>query len=206
MADEWAKALAASSRALGTRQNYERTLRLYVRPRWDDVKLSEVDHGVLPIGWRTSPATAVRVEAALSASTVKHAHRVQSLILGRAVKNGLLRANPARSLERGELPRTQPVEPPHLTVSEVMRLADAVYYLVSQRHPGKRMAPVSVEADADGVPVIPAAPVSQDGTLVRLLVFSGLRWAEAAGLRVKSVDLEARTLHVGDFRSGHRLG
>jgi integrase len=43
-----------------------------------------------------------------------------------------------------------------------------------------------------------AVEASGHGTLIRLLAFTGLRWGEAVGLRVKNVDVNRRRIHIAE--------
>ncbi len=198
VAEVWERTLA--TRTAGTRNNYKGVLRRYVRPRWSEVRVRDVDHAAVVEWLADLTEGGGETGEGLAAQTVQHAHRVLSLVLDHAVKAGNLRVNPARSLARGELPRKRPAEQRFLTVAELRQLGAAVDYLASQREErqraGKRLGAVQVDKDAAGASIIPEVSASQDGTMVRLMAWTGLRWGEAAGLRVKRVNLDARTLHV----------
>jgi integrase len=94
--------------------------------------------------------------------TVRQAHRVFSLLLDLAVRDGRIPRNPA---ERVPLPRVTRVEPRFLTHDEVERLADAA---------------------------------GEDGDVLRLLAYTGLRFGEMAALNVRRVDFLRRRLTIAE--------
>ncbi len=72
-----------------TKARYEGLLRVNILPRWGDTRLADVTHeGVA--AW-----VAELSGAGLSAATVRHAHRVLSLALSLAVRDGRLARNSA---------------------------------------------------------------------------------------------------------------
>jgi integrase len=135
----------------------------------------------------------------LSASTVRQVYKLFSQILELAVRNQNLAANPAKNVP---LPRILHTEPRFLTEADVERLAAAVDYLATLRdqrqRAGRAAAPIALEVDAAGVPIIPAAPISQDGLAVRLLAYTGMRFGELAGLRAHRVDLATRRITIAE--------
>lgn len=100
-----------------TRDRYERLLALQVLPTWGPVRLTSIGHAEVA-QW---VGTLLDVHG-YSASTVRQAHRVLSLALALAVRDGRLARNPADGVR---LPRVRRDEPVFLSHLEVDRLADA---------------------------------------------------------------------------------
>src|ERR1700712_80672 len=98
-----------------TRERYAGILREHVIPRWGSVRLSEVSHGEVQ-SWVTLLART------LSPASVRKVHRVLSLILSMAVRDGRLARNVATGVH---LPRVVKAERQYLTHDEVERLANA---------------------------------------------------------------------------------
>jgi integrase len=113
-------------------------------------------------------------EIRLSAASVRYVHRVMFLILELAVREGRISRNPAAAVR---LPKIAKAEKQFLSREEVFRLADA-----AAQYP---------------IPEIG----EQYRALVLVLAFCGLRWGEAAGLRVGRVDLLRRRLTVAETLS-----
>jgi integrase len=99
-----------------TRRGYEGMLRTHVLPRWGDAKLADVTHEQVA-AW-----IAELRSTGLSASTVRQAHRVLSLVLALAVRDGRLARNPADGVP---LPRPARGEQVFLTHGQLEALADA---------------------------------------------------------------------------------
>ncbi|MBA2551387.1 MAG: site-specific integrase, partial [Nocardioidaceae bacterium] len=91
-------------------------LRCYVLPRWGSTPLSRIGHAEVA-GW-----VAELSGRGLSASSVRHAHRVLSLLLALAVRDGRLTRNPADGVR---LPRVATSHKRFLTHQQVADLADA---------------------------------------------------------------------------------
>lgn len=115
---EWSKRWLATKVDVKatTYRGYDSMLRTHVVPRWGDVSLAEITHEQIAAWVGALSATG------LSASTVRLAHRVLSLVLGLAVRDGRLARNPALGVP---LPRQSKGEQIYLTHDEVDRLADA---------------------------------------------------------------------------------
>jgi integrase len=113
-AEQW---LAAQTQVKpSTRYRYEGLLRTHVLPTWGSYRLGDVTHAEVA-GW------VARLRANGSApATVRQAHRVFSLLLGLAVRDGRIPRNPA---DRVPLPRVTRDEPRFLSREEVERLAAA---------------------------------------------------------------------------------
>jgi len=88
-----------------------------VLPTWRDVPLSAVQHSAVT-AW-----VGVLVGSGLSASTVRHAFRVLSLVLDSAVRDGRLARNPASGVR---LPRAAKPDKRFLTADQVAMLAHEV--------------------------------------------------------------------------------
>jgi integrase len=115
---EWAGQWLAGQSQLkaSTRERYEGLLRRHVLPRWGSLPLASITHADV-VGWVAELAA-----SGLSASTVRHAHRVFAMLLGLAVRDGRLSRNPA---ERVSLPRVRRVDKRFLDHDQVAELADA---------------------------------------------------------------------------------
>jgi integrase len=107
----------------------------------------------------------------LAPATVRYIHRVFSLIMELAVRDGRIQQNPATGVR---LPRVSQGDKRFLSPDEVHRLADA-----AAQYP------------------IPEVG-EQYRALILTLAFCGLRWGEVAALRVKRVDLLRRRLTVAE--------
>ncbi|MGH3495325.1 MAG: tyrosine-type recombinase/integrase, partial [Sciscionella sp.] len=98
-----------------TRERYAGLLREHVEPRWSSVRLAEVSHADIQ-AWVSELAERRSASAAIKA------HRVLSLVLALAVRDGRLVRNPA---EHVGLPREVQKDRRYLTHQEVQRLASA---------------------------------------------------------------------------------
>lgn len=98
-----------------TREWYAGILREHVIPRWGGTKLADVTHSAIQ-RWVSELATQ------RSAATVRKVHRVLSLVLATAVKDGRLVRNPAEGVN---LPRVVAAERLFLTHAQVHALAEA---------------------------------------------------------------------------------
>ncbi len=99
-----------------TRARYAGLLRVQVLPTWQRVPLAAVSHADV-VMWVQRLAA-----SGLAPSTVRQAHRVLSLILDLALRDGRISRNAA---EKVRLPRTTRPDPRFLTLDEVERLAGA---------------------------------------------------------------------------------
>jgi integrase len=131
--------------------------------------------GNIPIGKVEHVDVAAWISAVrLSPASVQYIHRVMYLILELAVRDGRIPRNPAAGVR---LPKTLKSEKVFLTRDQVFALADA-----AAQYP---------------IPEIG----QQYRVLVLVLAFCGLRWGEAAGLKVGRVDLLRRRLTVAETLS-----
>ena len=160
MADKWLK--TQNHLKPSTLARYRGIVEKHIRPRWGATMLVKITHADVA-EWISS----IR----LSAASVHYIHRVLSLILELAVRDGRISRNPAHGVR---LPRNRFHEKRFLTRVEVFRLADA--------------------AAAYPIPEIGG----QYRALVLVLAFTGLRWGEVAGLKVGRIDLLRRRLAVAE--------
>lgn len=115
---EWAPSWSAAQGHLkeSTRVRYDGLLRTHVLPRWGKVALAKVQHADIAI-W-----VADLQRSGLSASTVRQAFRVFSLMLSLSVRDGRLPKNPADNVR---LPRANRAEKRFLSHADVEALAQA---------------------------------------------------------------------------------
>jgi hypothetical protein len=114
---EWAAQWLAAQGHLkpAARERYASTLRTHVLPRWSGVSLGNVGHAAVQ-EWCSTLATTSSPSAAIKA------HRVLSLLLDLAVKDGRLVRNPAHGVS---LPRLAQADRRYLTHDQVFDLAEA---------------------------------------------------------------------------------
>ncbi len=170
--EEWAgRWLAGQAHVKPTTlDRYEGIVRKHVLPTWGRVKLANVSHGEVQT-WITE------LSAHLSAATVQKVHRVFSLILDMAVKDGRLARNVATGVN---LPRL--VKPEHLYLSH-----DQVEDLAREC----------------GFPSNPSRHATQDTRsnetyrlVVLFLAYTGVRFGEMAALRVERLDLRRHRAEI----------
>lgn len=115
---EWSRQLLDTKVDLKatTLERYAGILRVQVLPHWGHVRLADVTHSGIA-AW-----VADLSRAGLAPSSVRQAHRVFSLALSLAVRDGRLARNPADHVPLPRLPRGEKV---FLTVDQVEILADA---------------------------------------------------------------------------------
>jgi integrase len=116
--EQWSQRWLATKVDLkpSTRARYDGLLRVNILPRWAAVRLADITHeGVA--AW-----VAQLSASGLSASTVRQAHRVLSLVLSLGVRDGRLARNPA---DHVPLPRAGKRERVFLTIEQVDQLAEA---------------------------------------------------------------------------------
>jgi integrase len=154
----WSEQWLASQTGIkpSTRYRYDSLLRTHVLPRWGGYRLSEVAHADVAVWVATLRSNGS------APSTVRQAHRVFSLLLDRAVRDGRIPRNPAT---RVPLPRVTREEPRFLTADQVERLAESA---------------------------------GEDGDVIRLLAYTGLRFGEMAALRVRRIDFLRRRLVIAE--------
>lgn len=148
---------------LTTHSRYEGILRKHIHPRWDRIRLANVSHGDVQ-AWVTELAKAH------SPATVQKIHRVLSLVLDMAVKDGRLARNVAGGVN---LPRVGKHEHRYLTHEQVDDLAKAAGY------PSEPSKHSSLDTRANETYRL----------VVLFLAYTGVRFGEMAALRVARIDL-----------------
>ena len=99
-----------------TRERYGRIVRVQILPEWERVRLSAIAHSDV-VAW-----VAKLVADGYAGATVRQVHRVFSLMLDLAVRDGRLPRNPATGVR---LPRAAKGEPTFLSHAQVEQLARA---------------------------------------------------------------------------------
>ena len=139
-------------------------IRKQILPKWGTVKIGRVAHGDVQ-AWVTDLARDY------SPATVHKIHRVLSLVLDLAVKDGRLSRNVAKGVN---LPRVRKHEHRYLTHDQVDDLAMAAGY---PAEPNKHS---SMDTRAN----------ETDRLVVLFLAYTGVRFGEMAALKVGRVDLD----------------
>ena len=155
-----------------TLARYVGIVRTHVIPKWDRVKLGNVAHSDVQ-AWITELA------GSNSPATVHKIHRVLSLILEMAVKDGRLARNVATGVN---LPRLRKPEHRYLTHDQVDELAVAT-----------------------GYPPDPSKHSSMDTRtnetyrlVVLFLAYTGVRFGEMAALRLSRLDLRRKRAVIAE--------
>jgi integrase len=146
-----------------TRSRYEGVLRKHIHPKWDGVKLANVSHSDVQ-AWVSELARGHRP------ATVHKIHRVLSLVLDMAVKDGRLTRNVANGVN---LPRVGRHEHRYLTHEQVDDLATATGY---PSDPSKHSS-------------LDTRTNETYRLVVLFLAYTGVRFGEMAALRVARLDL-----------------
>lgn len=153
-------------------ERYVGVLRKYVGPRWGDVALADVTHSEVQ-AWISE------LSPELAPSSVRKVHRVLSLILDLAVRDGRLSRNVAAGVN---LPRPVKSEHRYLTHAQVDDLARACGY------PQK----FSKHRSHD------EREIELYRLVVLFLAYTGVRFGELAALRVKRLDLVRRRAVIAE--------
>ena len=140
-----------------THERYAGILREHVLPQWSAVQLIDVTHADVQ-------AWVSRLAARRSPATVRKVHRVFSLIVKTAVRDGRLARNPAAEIN---LPRVVATERRYLTHEQVHALAQAL----------AKPADVSKHRRLD------ERENRADRLIVLFLAYTGVRFGEPAVLR-----------------------
>lgn len=180
VAEQWIETKTARLKPK-TIAGYRSLLDIVILPRWRDAALRDINHAQLQV-WITwlsmNPEARSRGSQddgkGLSAARVIQAHQVVHQILAYAVRAKFLAANPADGIE---LPRKTNVEKLALTHGQVAQLA-AEAAKAALNNEGKAIA-----------------------ALTYLLGYAGLRFGEAAALRVADVDVKAQRIRVSQSRT-----
>ncbi len=144
-----------------------------VLPRWAELPLSAINSEDIAVWIADLQKPRDEGGSNLGASQTRGAHAVLSMVLGWCVPRRIP-ANPAKGVTR---PKPSEAEHVYLTYTHVEALANAAAQLHTKR--GQRTA---------------AAKCNR--ALILLLAYTGLRWGEAAALRVGRVDLDTRRIRV----------
>lgn len=154
-----------------TKERYAGILREHIEPRWANTMLIDVSHADVQ-AWIT------QLSRRRSPTTVRKIHRVFSLILKLAVKDGRLARNPAEALN---LPRVVLKEQRYLSHDQVDALASACATPPTDR---SKHGPKAENWNA------------QYRLVVLFLAYTGCRWGEMAALRVGSIDFLRRRAKI----------
>jgi integrase len=172
---EWSARWLAGQAHLkpSTYERYASVVRKHVVPEWGELSLADVSHADVQ-------AWVSRLTAGRSASTARKAHRVLSLILSLAVRDGRLAKNPADGIG---LPREPQNDRRYLTHQQVRELAAAC------ADPAETVAKRRSER----------GHASADYELVALfLAYTGVRFGEMAALRVRRLDPLKRRVEIAE--------
>lgn len=171
---EWAERWLAGQAHLkpSTRFRYECIVRKDILPRWGTTTLAGVSHSAVQT-W------VMELSKRLQPATVRKTHRVLSLILALAVKDGRLARNPAADVN---LPRVTATEQRYLTHEQVHALAHAA------------AAPETVSKH--GRPN--ERYIAQYRLIVLFLAYTGVRFGEMAALRVRRIDFLRRRAVIAE--------
>lgn len=170
---EWAERWLAGQAQLkpSTRERYAGILRMHVEPTWGKVRLADVSHADIQ-AW-IAGLTTLR-----SPATVRKIHRVLSMVLGLAVKDGRIARNPADGIN---LPRAVLPEHLYLTHEQVERLAAAV---------------AEPYGEGSRAPYVDRAAARSYRLVVLFLAYTGVRWGEMAALRVRRINFLRRRASI----------
>ncbi|MFI6576792.1 tyrosine-type recombinase/integrase [Nocardiopsis sp. NPDC050513] len=171
MAEKWLTARTDIKRS--TWWKYRALLDTHVLPRWGDLPLSAVHTEDVAVWVARLQKPRDEGGANLGSSQTRLAHGVLAMVLGWCVPRRIP-TNPARGVP---LPKPSEAEHVYLDHDQVERLANAA---------------ASLRTKYDQV----AASAHNNRALILLLAYTGLRWNEAAALRVGRVDLSRRRIRV----------
>jgi integrase len=152
---------------------YRGLLDNHVNPKWGDYPLSAIESEDIAMWVASLLKSSADGGSGLGPSQARHAYRVLSMVLEWCVPSRLAR-NPARGVK---LPVRPEAEHVYLTYQQVEALACA-------------SSGLSTKYDR------PTACAEINRPLILLLAYTGLRWGEAAALRVGRVDLAKRRIRV----------
>ncbi|HVV09239.1 site-specific integrase [Amycolatopsis sp.] len=171
MADKWLD--ARHDLKPSTWWKYRGLLDNHVLPRWGTSPLSALEREDIAT-WVTDLLKPKAEEGSgLGASQTRHAYRVLAMVLDWCVPRRIP-SNPARGVK---LPIPSEAEHVYLTYDEIEALADAAGSLKTKYD-------------------VPTASAAVNRAMILLLSYTGLRWGEAAALRIGRVDLIKRRLRV----------
>ncbi|WP_116247963.1 site-specific integrase [Nocardiopsis sp. FIRDI 009] len=171
MAEKWLTTRTDIKRS--TWWQYRAVLDNHVLPRWADLPLSAIHNEDIAVWVAQLQKPRDEGGSNLGASQTRHAHVVLSMVLGWCVPRRIP-FNPAKGVP---LPKPSEAEHVYLDHGQVEALANASLTLRTKY--GQELA---------------SAKVSR--ALILLLAYTGMRWSEAAALRVGRVDLDKRRVRV----------
>ncbi len=191
VAEAWIKTKEAANLAPKTLGDYRGLLDVVILPKWRDFPLREIDHERLQqwFTWLSSdPAARKHIrksdpDAGLSPARVIQTHNVVRQVLGYAIRSKYVVADPTSGIVLPSKPQSKDLA---LTHEQVRRLADET-------------ANAAVRERSDTRPAL--APLA---AMVRFLSYSGIRFGEAAALRVSDVDLAKHCVNVSKGITGVR--
>jgi integrase len=171
---EWADRWLAGQAHLKptTRERYAGIVRRHIRPSWGTTRLADVTHADVQ-GWVT------KLSRNAEPATVRKIHRVLSLILALAIRDGRLIRNPAADIK---LPRPQSLEQRYLTHEQVHELARAA---AGPTSPSKHRR-------------LDERCNDQYRLIVLFLAYTGVRFGEMAALRVRRIDFLRRRATIAE--------
>ncbi|OLT29512.1 hypothetical protein BJF83_11200 [Nocardiopsis sp. CNR-923] len=171
MAEKWLDTRTDIKRS--TWWKYRGLLDAHVLPRWGELPLSAIHNEDIAVWVAELQKPRDEGGSNLGASQTRHAHGVLSMVLEWCVPRRLP-ANPARGVP---LPKPSEAEHVYLNHVQVEALATAAGSLRTKY--GQITAAANVNR-----------------ALILLLAYTGLRFNEAAALRVGRIDLEARCIRI----------
>jgi integrase len=152
---------------------YRALLDNHVIPKWGDLPLNAINHEDIAVWVAKLLRSQEDKGSGLGPSQTRHAYRVLSMVLDWCVPLRLP-LNPARGVK---LPIRPEAEHVYLTYAQVETLANAAGGLLTKYNR-------------------PTAGAAVNKALILLLAYTGLRWGEAAALRIGRVDLDKRRIRV----------
>lgn len=171
IADKWID--ARQDLRLSTWWKYRGLLDNHVIPRWGEHPLSGIESEDVAVWVALLLKSVADGGSGLGPSQARHAYRVLSMVLEWCVPARLMR-NPARGVK---LPVRPEAEHVYLAYRQVEALAEASAGLRTKYNRPTTCAKIN-------------------RPLVLLLAYTGLRWGEAAALKVGRVDLGKRRIRV----------
>jgi integrase len=171
MADKWIDARHNLRRS--TWWKYRGLLDNHVLPRWGELPLNKILKEDIEVWVAKLLKSNDDGGSGLGPSQARHAYRALAMVLGWCVPNRLPR-NPAHGVKVPVLPEH---EHTYLTYTQVEALAEASGTLVTKYQQPTACSPIN-----------PA--------FIRVLAYTGLRWGEAAALRIGRVNLANRRIRI----------
>ncbi|MBB3051143.1 integrase [Prauserella isguenensis] len=152
---------------------YRGLLDNHVNVRWGDLPLNKITREDIDLWVAQLLRSTNDGGSSLGPSQVRHAYRVLAMVLEWCTPSRIT-VNPARGVK---LPVRPEAEHVYLTYEQVERLAQAAGELRTKYDR-------------------PTACAAVNKALILLLAYTGIRWGEAAALRVGKVDLDKRRIRV----------